>query len=200
MNQRKAGALLSYVYLALSLCVGLIYTPFSIAYLGDSEYGVFAVATSAISFMMILDMGFNQTMIRYVARYKALGDEKGVDRLNGLFLTFYVVIALIALVAGAVLSFFIEDIFAASGTGFTAVEASRLKVIFVILLVNLVLSFPLGTYTAILNANEGFVFLKLVNIVNFVLTYGGMTVALFFGGKSIILAVITTVVSLTTKT
>ncbi len=200
MNQRKAGALLSYVYLTLTLCVGLVYTPFSIRLLGDSEYGVFAVAISAISFMMILDMGFNQTMIRYVARYKALGDNEGVDRLNGLFLTFYLVIAAIALVAGAVLSFFIEDIFAATGTGFTAVEASRLKIIFVILLINLVLSFPLGIYASILNANEGFVFLKLVNIVNFVLMYGGMTVALFLGGKAIVLAIITTTVSLLTKT
>ena len=199
MNQRKAGALLSYVYLALTLVVGLVYTPFCLSIVGESEYGVFAVATSVVGFLTILDFGFNQTMIRYVSRNKALRDEDGERRLYGLFLTFYVAIAVITLIVGVVLAFFIEDIFAGTGRGFTAEEAYRLKIVFGILLVNLVVSFPLGVYTAILNSNEGFVVLKLVNIMNFVLSYGGMSVALLFGGRAIVLAVITTAVSLVTK-
>ena len=199
MNQRKAGALLSYVYLALTFVVGLFYTPFAISFLGKEEYGVFSIALSAISFLTILDMGFNQTMIRYVSKYKALNDKDGEQRLNGMFLVLYTGIALFALIAGIVLSFFIEDIFVGSTAGLTEWEAVRLKVVFVILLVNLVGSFPLGVYTAILNANEGFVVLKGINILTFFLTYGGMTIALFCGYNTIILAVITTVVSLALK-
>ena len=107
MNQRKAGALLSYVYLALTFGVGLFYTPFALYCLGSDEYGVFSLAVGIISFMTILDMGFNQTMIRYVARYQALGDKEGEQRLNGMFLILYSLIALVALVIGVVLSFFI---------------------------------------------------------------------------------------------
>ena len=199
MNQRKAGALLSYVYLALTCIVGLFYTPFALHYLGDGEYGVFAIALSAISFLTILDMGFNQTMIRYVARYKALGDKESEEKLNGMFLILYSAIALVALIAGIILTFFIEDIFAGDGVGLTEWEAMRLKMIFAILLINLVGSFPLGIYTAILNANEGFVVLKGVNILTFILTYGGMTIAMFCGYQAVALAVITTVVSLTLK-
>lgn len=200
MNQRKAGALLSYVYLGLTCIVGLFYTPFALSFMGESEYGVFSIALSVISFLTILDMGFNQTMIRYVARYKALGDKEGEERLNGMFLILYSVIAMVALIAGIILTIFIEDIFTSmAGTGLTEWEAMRLKVIFAILLINLVGSFPLGIYTAILNANEGFVVLKGVNILTFILTYGGMTIALLCGYQAVAMAVITTVVSLALK-
>ena len=200
MNQRKAGALLSYVYLGLTCLIGLVYTPFALHYLGEGEYGVFSIALSAISFLTILDFGFNQTMIRYVSRCKALGDREGEERINGMFLILYAGIALIALIAGVILTMFIEDIFTGSGSiGLTEWEAMRLKIIFAILLINLVGSFPLGVYTAILNANEGFVVLKGINILTVVLTYGGMTIALFCGYKAITMAVITTVVSLALK-
>ncbi len=187
------------MYLALTFIVGLFYTPFAISFLGEGEYGVFAIALSAISFMAILDMGFNQTMIRYVSKCKALDDKDGESRINGMFLVFYAGIAVVALIAGFVLSFFIEDIFVGNSAGLTEWEAMRLRTVFVILLINLVGSFPLGIYTAILNANEGFVVLKGINILTFVLTYGGMTIALVCGYNTIVLAVITTVVSLALK-
>ena len=196
MNQRKAGAILSYVYLAMTFAMGIFYTPLLLKWLGKSEYGVYTVASSAISFLAILDLGFNQTMIRYVAKYKAEKDREGEERLNGMFLIFYSVIALTALIAGGILSFFLTDIFK---KGFTADEAATLQIIFRILLINLVVSFPLGVYASITNANEGFFFLKMVNIVSFVLTYGGILVALCFGYKNIAMAVITTVVSIGLK-
>ena len=43
MNQRKAGALLSYVYLALTFLIGIFYTPILLDILGESEYGVYSV-------------------------------------------------------------------------------------------------------------------------------------------------------------
>ncbi len=199
MNQRKAGALLSYVYLALTFIVGLFYTPFALGFLGKEEYGVFSIAMSVISFLTIFDMGFTHTMVRYISRYKALGDKKGENRINGMFLVFYAAIALIALVVGIILSFFIEDIFVSNASGLTEWEAMRLKMIFLILLINLVGSFPLGMYSAILNANEGFVVLKGVSIISYILTYVGMTAALFLGYGAVALAVITTVVSLALK-
>ena len=103
MNQRKAGAMLSYVYLAITFAIGIIYTPLLLKFLGDSEYGVYSVASSAIAFLAILDLGFSQTMVRYVARYKALGDKDGEKKLNGMFLILYSIIAAVALVAGIVL-------------------------------------------------------------------------------------------------
>lgn len=196
MNQRKAGALLSYVYLALTFAVGVFYTPILLKFLGDSEYGVYSVANSAIAFLAILDLGFNQTMIRYVSRCKALKDKAGEQKLNGMFLLLYTGIAVIALIAGIILFFNLEMVF---HKGFTPAETAQLRVIFIILLVNLVVSFPLGIYSSIISANEGFFYLKLVNIISFTLTHAGILLALFMGYKSVVMAIITTVVSIALK-
>ena len=196
MNQRKAGALLSYVYLGLTFAIGVFYTPILLGRLGESEYGVYSVASSAIAFLAILDLGFNQTMIRYVSKCKALKDTEGEYKLNGMFLLLYSAIAVIALIAGFIVLFNIESFFQ---KGFTPTEVSHLKTIFLILLVNLVVSFPLGIYSSIISANEGFFYLKLVNIISSVLTHAGILIALFMGYKSIAMAVITTVVSIALK-
>lgn len=196
MNQRKAGAVLSYVYLIITFLIGIIYTPLLLRFLGKNEYGVYSVASSAIAFLAILDLGFSQTMVRYVSKYKALKDKAGEEKLNGMFLLLYTAIAVIALVAGTILYFNLDVIFR---RGFTPAETERLQWIFVILLTNLVLSFPLGIYNSIISANEGFVLLKSMNIVSTILTHGGILIALFMGHKSISMALITTVVSLGIK-
>ncbi len=196
MNQRKAGALLSYINLGITLAIGLLYTPILLKLLGDSEYGVYSVANSAIAFLAILDLGFNQTMIRYISRYKALGDEEGQRRLHGMFLLLYSGIAVVALIAGVILFFHLEWIFQ---KGFTPVETEHLKVIFIILLINLVVSFPLGIYSSIISANEGFFFLKIIAIISSVLTHGVILIVLFMGCQAISMAVVTTVISITLK-
>lgn len=196
MNQRKAGALLSYIYLALTFAVGIFYTPILLNFLGESEYGVYSVANSAIAFLAILDLGFSQTMIRYVSRCKALKDKTGEQKLNGMFLLMYSGIAVVALIAGTILFFNLDVVFQ---RGFTPAETVQLKIIFVILLINLVVSFPLGIYSSIISANEGFFYLKFVNIISFALTHTAILLALFMGYKSVMMAVITTTVSIALK-
>ncbi len=196
MNQRKAGAILSYVYLGITFAIGIIYTPLLIRFLGESEYGVYSVASSAIAFLAILDLGFNQTMIRYTARFKALKDKDGEERLNGMFLLLYTGIAVLALIAGVIVYCNIGMIF---HRGFTETEAEHLSKIFVILLINLVVSFPLGIYNSIISANEGFFYLKLVNIISSILTHAGILAALFMGYQTVAMALITTIVSIGLK-
>ena len=60
LNQKRAGTLLSYVQLLLNLCIGIVYTPIMLHYLGQSEYGVYSVATAVISFLTMLDLGFTE--------------------------------------------------------------------------------------------------------------------------------------------
>ncbi|MCR5692143.1 MAG: oligosaccharide flippase family protein, partial [Eubacterium sp.] len=196
MNQRKAGAMLSYVYLAITFLIGVVYTPLLLSFLGKSEYGVYSVAASTIAFLAILDLGFSQTMVRYVAKCKAEKDREGEEKLNGMFLLLYTGIALVALLAGIVIFFNLDFLFQ---KGFTPEETRTLRWIFIILLGNLVFSFPLGIFNSIISANEGFVFLKGMNIVSTLLTHGGILLALFMGFKSISMALITTVVSLGVK-
>lgn len=58
MNQLKGGAALSYVSIVLNMMVGLMYTPYMLRMLGQSEYGLYSLAASIIAYLTVLDFGF----------------------------------------------------------------------------------------------------------------------------------------------
>lgn len=64
MNELKAGAILNYIAICLNMVVGLIYTPFMLRMLGQSEYGLYSLASSVIAYLAVLDLGFGNAIIR----------------------------------------------------------------------------------------------------------------------------------------
>ena len=50
MNQLKVGALLNYVVLGLNSLIGLLYTPYMLRMMGQSEYGIYSLAASVIAY------------------------------------------------------------------------------------------------------------------------------------------------------
>ena len=67
MNQLKVGALLNYVVLGLNSLIGLLYTPYMLRMMGQSEYGIYSLAASVIAYLTIMDCGFGNAIIRYTA-------------------------------------------------------------------------------------------------------------------------------------
>ena len=43
VNELKAGATLNYIILGLNALLGLVYTPFMLRMLGQSEYGIYSL-------------------------------------------------------------------------------------------------------------------------------------------------------------
>jgi len=58
VNQLKVGAILSYVVMGLSNVVGLLYTPYMLRMMGQSEYGLYSLVASVVAYLTILDLGF----------------------------------------------------------------------------------------------------------------------------------------------
>lgn len=48
MNQRRWGAILSYVNVIATIVVGLVYTPIMLRLLGQSEYGLYSLMGSLV--------------------------------------------------------------------------------------------------------------------------------------------------------
>ena len=86
INQIKAGSLLSYVQMGMSLAVGLLYTPAMIRLLGTSEYGLYNTVASTISMLSVLSLGFNSSYIRYYSVYKKDNNQKAIQSLTVCFL------------------------------------------------------------------------------------------------------------------
>ena len=191
--QLKAGAIISYLQMGIGILVGLIYTPVMIRLLGQSEYGLYSTVASTISVLSILRLGFNNSYIRYYSKYKNANNDVAIYKLNGVFITLFSVIGVIAFLCGIFLTSNLSIVFA---TGLSQEEYEIAKVLMLLLTINLSLSFPMSVFSNIITANERFIFLKSLDAIK---TVAGPMVTLpllLMGYGSIAMVGVTLVVSL----
>jgi O-antigen/teichoic acid export membrane protein len=184
----KGGAFLSYIILILNSCQGIFLTPFIYKSLGESEFGLYSLALSAISYLTILDLGIGSTITRYVSRYEQLKDYENLNKLFGNFLIFYSFIGLLTLIIGFYIYNNLQLIFEET---FSPDEIEKTRFLFIILLFNLAISFPLSLFNSVLIAYEKFIFLKSAQIFKIILTALCITLFLLYGYKSIAIVIIT---------
>lgn len=165
MNQRKVGAVLSYVSLVVGYIVSLAYTPVMLRILGRSEYGLYNLASSVVAYLGLLNFGFTSAYLRYYIRAKVQQDHQAVSRLNGMFLIIFSVIGLVAAAAGLAASFNVDLLL---GSRLSPVEKDRAGILMLILTCNMAISFPASVFTFNITANERFFFQKLIGLVKLV--------------------------------
>lgn len=194
INQLKAGAALSYISMGLGYLVSIIYTPIMLRLLGQSEYGLYNLVASVVAYLGVLNFGFGSAYMRYYSRYKVQDDREKIATLNGMFLIIFSVIGLIAVIAGTVLAMNTEVIF---GSELTSTELSRAKILMMILVINLAISFPSIVFTSHISANEKFVFQKLVEVIRTVANPFVVLPLLILGYGSVGMVLATTFLNIT---
>ena len=192
-NQLKIGAILSYVNILAGLIVGLGYTPVMIRLLGQSEFGLYSLIGSLVAYLSVLDMGLGNTIVRYVSRNRAIGDKKSESELNGLFLAIYSVIGLITLIVGSILYFNVDNMF---GATLSVDQIERAKIMMILLIFNIAISFPLSVFASLMQAYERFIFLRIFNIISVLLKPIIALPFLFMGYGAVTLVVTATVVNI----
>ena len=190
VNQLKAGALLNYIVILLNLAVGLLYTPYMLRMMGQSEYGLYSLVASIISYLTVLDLGMGNAIIRYTAKYRAEGKVKEQYEMFGMFLILYLVIGLIALLVGLGLLFNVDNMF---GDTMTAIELEHARIMLIVMVLNLVFTFPMSIFGSIITAYERFVFPKVVNIIRTILNTAIMIILLSMGYKAVAMVVLMTI-------
>ena len=195
VNQLKAGAVLNYVVIGLNSLVGLLYTPYMLRMMGQSEYGLYSLVASVIAYLTIMDFGFGNAIIRYTAKFRAEGRQQEQYAMFGMFLILYSVIGILAFGAGLGLYFNVEALF---GDTMTVVEVERAKVLMIILIFNLAVTFPLSIFGAVVTAYEDFIFQKVVQIVRILLNTVVMICLLKMGYRAVAMVVVQTLFNLVT--
>ncbi|MFD1613938.1 lipopolysaccharide biosynthesis protein [Gelatiniphilus marinus] len=189
MSQLKKGAVLNYVTIVLTNVIGLLMTPFILNHLGKEQYGIYITIGALVGTISLLDFGLNNTVVRFVAKYKAQKDNIGLENFLATTMLLYAVISSIVVIFGVVFYGYIDSYF----TQMTPDELEIAKVIFILLIFNLAIGLPGGSFTGICNGHEAFVFPKTVNILRYVLRSLTLVVVLLFGGKAIALVIVETV-------
>lgn len=193
IDQKKTSVLLSYIGEAIKILSALIYTPVMLRLLGQSEYGLYQLAVSTVSCLRLLNMGFINSYFRFHSRYHVKGDAEGVARLNGMFMMIFGAIASLCVICGAVMVFNAQYIF---DTGLTAAETQKVKLLMAILVVNMAVSlFDIVFYCYVM-ASERFVFQKLVNILQNLLTPLLTLPLLLMGYSSVAVVVVMTLLTI----
>lgn len=195
MNQLKAGAALNYVSICLNMVVGLIYTPYMLRMLGQSEYGLYSLAASIIAYLTVLDLGFGNAIVRYTAKFRAEGKQREQEEMFGMFFILYIGIGAIAMIAGSVLSLNVENMFSRA---MTDTEVSRTRIMLWLMTFNLAFTFPMSIWGSIMSAYERFVFQRIVSIVRSVLNPVVMILLLVVGYKAVAMVVVTTLFNVAT--
>lgn len=166
MNQRKVGVIISYVGMFVNILTGLIYTPIMLRLLGQSEYGLYQLVYSVVSYLSLLSLGFGSSYIRFYSKEKAKNDNEGVARINGMFLLIFCGMSLICVICGIVMLTNIKGIF---GAGLTETEYSTARVLMLLMIINLALTFPNGIFNCIITAQERFLFQKTLALLQYLL-------------------------------
>ena len=195
MNQLKTGAALNYVSICLNIVVGLIYTPYMLRMLGQSEYGLYSLAASIIAYLTVLDLGFGNAIVRYTAKFRAEGKQKEQEEMFGMFFILYIGIGTVAMLAGSILSLNVENLFSHS---MTEMEVERTRIMLWLMTLNLAFTFPMSIWGSIMTAYERFVFQRLVSIVRSVLNPVVMVLLLVIGYKAVAMVVVTTIFNIVT--
>lgn len=194
-SQRKSGAVLSYFSIIISTLIQLIYTPFLIRMLGQSEYGLYSLVASIIGYLTVLDLGFGNAIVVYTAKYRAQGKIEEEKKLHGMFSLIFIVLGIVVALLGVILYFNVDNLF---GATMTATELSKAKIMMLILTFNLAITFPFSVYSSIISAYEKFTYQKILSILNTILKPVLMIPLLFLGYKSITLCIILTVINIAT--
>ena len=162
VNQRKAGALLSYADMFLGILLGMINVPIILKFVSMGDYGVYVLLGSLISVMGILDFGFAGTMVRYYTKSITLHDEEKQENTLATGAIIYAGISVITVIVGFAVYPLIQTIYKVS---LTAAELDLAQKMFIIMIINFVLSISTNVYNAAITAHERFTFTYALNII-----------------------------------
>ena len=193
---RKIGAILSYVLMFFEVLSTLLLTPFIIRTLGDAEYGVYKLVSSLTGYFLLLDLGIGNSVIRYIAKYKATNDEKNTRKFIGICIVYFALIAVIVLLLGSLLVIFFGDIF---GRGLSNAEIELSKSLLILTVINAAVTLGTSVFNNVIIAYSKFSVSKGTAIVHIIIRIILTFLALKFGLKSFAIILINLVLTVASR-
>lgn len=166
MNERKIGIFISYLNIVLHAVVGFAYVPLLLHYIGKNEYGLYQLIGSFIAYFAVMDFGLSAAVIRFYTKYKALQDSAGMENVLALAVRAYAVISALLVLLGGVFYINLASLFS---TSMSAAEILAAKQLFLLLLLNIILTISTMVFRSVINAHEKFLVLKGLETVQLII-------------------------------
>ena len=172
----KINAISNWTSLFVHIAVGFYLTPFIIAHLGQSGYGIWVLVGSFIGYYGLLTLGVGSAITRYIARYSAQNDAINLNKTANTALVMFSITGLLAIIVSFLVAEPLARFFKVDPEHF-----AEFKRIVWILGIATGLSFPGGVFSAVITARERFVLANVVHIATTLLRTG-LTVAILQAG------------------
>ncbi len=148
---------MSYLNIVLQTTVNFLYIPLLLYYIGREEYGLYQLMGSLIAYLSVMDFGLSTMVIRFYTRYRALGDIVEAENILAIAQRGYVFICLMILLVGSWVYPHLPQWF---GGNMSEVELTEAMDIYLLLLVNFVMTMLGMVYQAVINAQQKYLFLR----------------------------------------
>lgn len=175
-RQILKGSIMAYVSLAVNIIAGIVYTPWMVRQIGQSNYGLYTLAISITSILMF-DFGIGAAITRFAAKYRAANDEKKLSEFVGLVYKLYIAIDMVAFMAASVLFIFLGNVY----VKLTVEELDVFRIVYIMVIGYNLIAFPFTTLNGILGAYEEFVVIKFCELLTRLVTIVLVIVSLFMG-------------------
>lgn len=193
LNERKAAVVLSYMQTLIGVVSMLLYTPVMLRLMGQSEYGIYNLAASTVTYLNLFKGGFASAYTRYYLKYKNAKDEESVKRINGAFLLIFLALMTITFLVGSVVVLKAHLFF---GQKLTAEELYKTKVVMGIMVFNMGIIFPTNIFSSYMRANEKYIFARGLQLIKTIANPFIMLPVLLLGGRSVGMAIVTASISI----
>ncbi len=160
MSRRLAtNVVLNWVGMGVTMLTGFIVAPYLVHRLGDTVYGLWILIASMSGYFGLLDLGVRGSVGRYVAYFRARGEEIEVSRTLSTAFALLGGVAILALIATGLVLLVFFHLFDVPPEH---VAAARLAIL--IIGINLALTFPVSVFDGVLWGFERFDLLNAVDI------------------------------------
>src|SRR5262245_36324127 len=95
------NAAANWIGFAANIAVAFFLCPILVHGLGQERYGLWSLVESVLVYLTLLDLGIAASVVRYTARFDAIGEKDNVNRVFSASLILFAIAALITDLIGA---------------------------------------------------------------------------------------------------
>jgi O-antigen/teichoic acid export membrane protein len=177
-GQVALGTAINYAGRLINLGVWFVLTPIILSHLGTTEYGLWALVASFVAYGSLADLGIGQAITKYVAEYRARGDNDTASQLISTALVLYCVLAVVVVAIAALIAPFVPDVIKVPRNAHATTSW-----LVVLTAVGVAVQLPSNCAIAVLRGLNRYDYINLIGTFAFLNLGIGIIVILLLGGK-----------------
>ena len=190
-RQVAVGTAANYAGRLINLGVWFVLTPIIVSHLKSTNYGLWALVASFVAYGSLADLGIASAVTKYVAEYRAHGDNETASELISTALWLYCALAVAVIAVAALIAPLVPDIIRVPAN-----EHATTSWLVVITAVGVAVQLPSNCAIAVLRGLNRYDLINAIGTLAMLNLAVGIVVILVLGGKVLLITALAVPVTL----